>query len=557
MRKSIVLSFFALLFCTTAFGQVDSLAENGLYRTVKYGFADADGNVVIPCQYDDVQPFSEGLAAVDAGDRFHYAWGFINEEGQMVIEPRYTGAMSFSNGLAAVNVSEFWWSGMWGFIDKSGQMVIEPRYQQVLSFIGELAPVCLDDKWGYIDRSGNMVIEPQFDEADNFEDGLANVRIGEYDEARWGCIDVTGKMVIEPLYENKVSFNGRALALTVINGKNVIIDRQGKIVLVIQDDYYCYFTEEFEGCGYIIKVGEQYGIVNEKGWLLEPQFDFILVNGEIALVVQDEAIGAIKKNGKWLFEPDESVMAYNIDDDLYQITINEKEGLLDENGWLVEPKYDRIGDFAEGLASVLLNDKVGFIDTTGKVVIKPKFELASIFMPSYEDGLAAVGKNGKVGLINKKGEWVIQAIFDDIETPFYDGMARAVVDEKYGIINEQGVWVIEPRYDAVGLFSEGLLPVLLDGKCGYVDTTGNVVIPLQYDAASGFTMGLAPVLVGDKWGFIDNAGKMVIEPQYYFVGAFDPETGLALVKIGDEETGTWGTIDKNGNFTPAESDEDE
>ena len=272
-------------------------------------------------------------------------------------------------------------------------------------------------------------------------------------------------------------------------------------------------------------------------------------------MTQDNATGAIKKNGKWLFKPTENAYADWLGHNLFGIVINEKEGLLGGNGWLVEPKYDFIADFSEGLASVLLNDKVGFIDTIGKVIIKPKFEVLHQEMPFFEDGLALVGNNGKAGFINKKGEWVIQPIFDRVELPFYDGMAKAVIDEKYGMIDKQGVWVIEPKYEAVGLFSEGLLAVLLDGKCGFVDTTGNVIIPLQYDNAGYFSMGLAAVLVGEKWGFIDNTGNMVIEPRFSRVDDFNPETGTTWALIGDEGTGTWGILDQNGNFTPSESDE--
>ncbi|MFK0495250.1 WG repeat-containing protein [Campylobacter coli] len=62
------------------------------------------------------------------------------------------------------------------------------------------------------------------------------------------------------------------------------------------------------------------------------------------------------------------------------------------------------------MASVGLNGKIGLIDKSGKIVIEPKFD--SIW--SFREGLAKVGLNGKYGLIDKSGKIVIEPKFDDI-----------------------------------------------------------------------------------------------------------------------------------------------
>ncbi|HEF9233395.1 TPA: WG repeat-containing protein, partial [Campylobacter coli] len=40
----------------------------------------------------------------------------------------------------------------------------------------------------------------------------------------------------------------------------------------------------------------------------------------------------------------------------------------------IEPKFDGVGNFSEGLVAVKLNEKWGFIDKNGDFVIKPKFD---------------------------------------------------------------------------------------------------------------------------------------------------------------------------------------
>jgi hypothetical protein len=87
-----------------------------------------------------------------------------------------------------------------------------------------------------------------------------------------------------------------------------------------------------------------------------------------------------------------------------------------------------------------------------------------------------------------------------------------------------------------------------------------IVIPPQFAAAGPFSDGLAAVRIGDdhtgKWGYIDKQGKMVINPQfgYYVKPSFenglspDFTEGLSAVRTGNEKTDKWGYIDKQGKM---------
>jgi len=46
---------------------------------------------------------------------------------------------------------------------------------------------------------------------------------------------------------------------------------------------------------------------------------------------------------------------------------------------VIQPQYFDAWDFAEGLAPVRVSGDIGFIDTTGKVVIQPKYLTATPF----------------------------------------------------------------------------------------------------------------------------------------------------------------------------------
>lgn len=101
-------------------------------RAGKWGFATADGKLVIPAVFDAVAPFQQGLAAVQLAGK----WGYLDEAGHAAIAPRFEAARDFSEGLAAVKLD-----GLWGYVDRQGGVVIHPRFLEAGDFGNGLAPV--------------------------------------------------------------------------------------------------------------------------------------------------------------------------------------------------------------------------------------------------------------------------------------------------------------------------------------------------------------------------------------------------------------------------------
>lgn len=150
----------------------------------KYGFIDESGKYVVNPTYDEVYPFSEGLAAVCSGDCAYDAasprkWGFVDKTGKVAVPLQFGAARAFNEGLAAVCVG-------------SCTSYVKGRYRP------EYSPERFEGKWGYIDAKGAFVINPQFDEAYYFENGIAQVTIGKGADAKSAYIDKTGKFVWNP-----------------------------------------------------------------------------------------------------------------------------------------------------------------------------------------------------------------------------------------------------------------------------------------------------------------------------------------------------------------------
>ncbi len=250
--------------------------------------------------------------------------------------------------------------------------------------------------------------------------------------------------------------------------------------------------------------------------------------------------GYAQKNYQWAFKTDFDKV-YDFYDGHAIVMTGIKKGFIDKTGATsVNPKYNIIDAYSEGLASAgfinfsSMESKSGFIDETGVMVINPEYEVTSPF----KEGLACVKTTDqKWGYLNKKGEMVIPAKFDGAYS-FHDGAASIKVGEKWGIINRYGNTIIPPKFDDALGFFEGWCCVKKEGKWGFVDGKGSVVIPLKFDFASSFKDGLARVEMNGKFGFIDKKGSYFIDPTYDMLYNFFD--GLARFKQGEK----WGFINK-------------
>lgn len=90
-----------------------------------YGYIDAAGKQVIPCEFDLGKHFSEGMAVFKPkGKKKKY--GYIDPSGRIVIEAVFTSAHDFKNGAAAVITGEQYEQFHYGLIDKKGNYIWEP-----------------------------------------------------------------------------------------------------------------------------------------------------------------------------------------------------------------------------------------------------------------------------------------------------------------------------------------------------------------------------------------------------------------------------------------------
>ncbi|NJN30631.1 MAG: WG repeat-containing protein [Synechococcales cyanobacterium RM1_1_8] len=185
------------------------------------------------------------------------------------------------------------------------------------------------------------------------------------------------------------------------------------------------------------------------------------------------------------------------------------------------------------MAWIKKDDKVGFIDARGELVILPKFNQAQPF----KENLAAVRLDNRWGFIDREGSLLIPAQFYQV-APFSEGLSRIEATpvelfspRKFGFIDRTGKTVIEPQFDWAEPFSSGLAYVgiysanSLGSQTGYITPTGQWVMQDIPGAGASFSEGLAarrvqrpvdplqPFNLEYDYGYANPQGQWVISPQ--------------------------------------------
>ena len=123
--------------------------------------------------------------------------------------------------------------------------------------------------------------------------------------------------------------------------------------------------------------------------------------------------------------------------------------------------WDTVFNFSDGYAAVMLNNKYGFINTSGNLITEVAFENAA----SFKEGYAAVKQNGRWGYIDKSGKIVIKAVWDYAQS-FNNGTAIVKKDNKYSFIDTKGNYSFLPLNISRELKIMGTLGLMIGDEDG-------------------------------------------------------------------------------------------
>jgi len=340
MRKKIIFILFLI-----AIHPLTSIGQTALVQVKTdagfWGYANLNGDLVIPAQYKNCDPFSSnGLAVVEKDGLYT----IINTKGEAIptevqgfniIQGAFgIGAKGYANDLLAIKSGK-----KWGYLNTSGKIAIPLKYDFATEFDGGYAAATIGGRYVILDTKGAetaIISADNITEIKHFSEGLAPIRAAN---GLYGFVNTKGETVIKPQFKSVGYFSGGFAWAKNADGKAGFVDPKGEWAI---KPIYLSVTD-FDNVSKFAKVKD------EAGWA------YIDVSGKKLFVSSTESWGDFNEG-------------LAIGDQLG------KKGFYNTKGeWVIKPIFEGVRKFSNGYAAAKMDGRWGIIDTTGKWVMKPKY----------------------------------------------------------------------------------------------------------------------------------------------------------------------------------------
>jgi WG containing repeat len=175
--------------------------------------------------------------------------------------------------------------------------------------------------------------------------------------------------------------------------------------------------------------------------------------------------------------------------------------------------------------------------------------ILSVCAQAQRNPLFQIVEKNRIGFINRTGDVMIKPIFRSVGA-FVKGLAPARIDGLYGYIDTLGDFVIPPIYDYAEPFSEDLAVVVRDERQMVIQRDGKHCFSSSFAEMGSFNLGRALVISkSGKKGLIDVHGKLVIDT--IFESIFPSESGQYVVELDGKDPGRYqyGIFNRLGKAT--------
>jgi hypothetical protein len=239
MRYRLSFLFILFLVINTFYGNAqNAVAPYYDAESELFGFKDTVNNkIIVVAKYNDVNDFSEGMAAVNVGGTWDFEdefsidktlyggkWGFIDRGGKEIIPAKYDYVSNFSNGKALVTIDQ-----KFGCINKLGVEFIPVKFDQIIDERSGYE-VWYGDMRGYYDKSGKEILPAIYLYANLSGNGLT--ALVQSKDSTYGLIDIkTKKNIIESKLEMAETMNKQDHFIATKNGQYAVYDFSGKPVI--------------------------------------------------------------------------------------------------------------------------------------------------------------------------------------------------------------------------------------------------------------------------------------------------------------------------------------
>lgn len=212
---------------------------------------------------------------------------------------------------------------------------------------------------------------------------------------QWGVINLNTHTLTQPTWDSVGKLDANGLAKVRQYGQYGYINAQGETVIACEWDDISNFL--YGLC--TVKKNRLFGMMNAAGELVTP--------------AEWRMLGSSQSD---LYAP-----AFTADGRMVVQNQARKYGLMDKSGSILgEVRWDTIPDLSQELPLVMANNRYGFIDHDGNVVIEPQYRKALAF----SEGLAAVSVDGMMmQFIDRENNVIVPPVYVDVQS-FSGGVAH-------------------------------------------------------------------------------------------------------------------------------------
>ncbi len=383
----------------------------------KYGIVDANGNYVIDLAYDSIT--SDGyylpnisyektgyIVAKKASDGINF--GYINYEGECLLDTKYESierALKYDEDTPYLIVMQKGKKGVF----KNTKKIIDLNYQSIhYSELSKVFVVEKNGKYGFYKTNGKSILKPEYTQY-----SIAGNYISVEKDGEKKLFDINGNLVNTTSYTKMIETENPAYFIAEdengyhsIISKDINIDKKYSQVSYAFDNYFI-FTDENS------KSGVVNAAINEIE--IEPKYDFvILIEGTCFLQAVDGMNGYTdiysNKLEKVLTMKD--CIVENLENGYSIVYSGTDMKYINQNGEIVE-NTEVYPD--KQLYSFKQNDKWGFSDSNGKIVVQCQYDLVTEL---NEYGFCGIKKGEKWGVMNERGEVIVEPNYE-LDTYFF------------------------------------------------------------------------------------------------------------------------------------------
>lgn len=421
----------------------------------RFGYADGQGNEVIPCVYDKADPFVEGVAVVSKGGKH----GIIDAQGKAVLPLQYNRLEPWGENLYLVVKGK-----KMGLADRQGKLLLQPIYVHISqpNAYGKAVLVLKGSLFTTLDRFEPAIVTL----LKKKPSGVSMLWM-----SKGGLVDSKGTILVEPvqplLRELQATEKRTLLSLPFFPNGN-------------RPSIYLFADQPLEGnCEYMVSGGvKSASFPGDHTIVLGPALLDARGKTLIPMGTYDQVMPPRNGMLPWYHKLSKKKTTYGYHD--LRTGKSFQVGEVDQA--VTQIKGFTHGQFMDSIAPVWGNGRICFVDRQGNIVRK-----------EYDDFKLQESASLWAARQAATGQWDVF----DFQNQDLPGLSGAKDIQFPASAQEREVYNVKR-----------------DGKWGSLTRDGQTILPFKYDDAQRLAHGVIAMQHEGKWGLFSEEGKMLVPTQY-------------------------------------------